>query len=344
MMAINLVKEYVKERDTFLESIFESTRFLKRVFNNKSRKSNDIEIDRITFEWESERLNGILREFKGLYTKHESALLNLPYKAFKIELRLYKEVVKTVTDVLKSAPQRLKVIKVAPILICLETQVVEVVPSHGIEKVTSEIVQNVSRVIVKRTLPRYVSSVVINEAQVVKAVQPRKVLEVAQNVSCVIVKFAAPFVSHVVVKETQTQSVSNVVDRHSTKFFEVATVGFIESVQEAESNFSLVLANDFEVSNTSFYVCQNYVMKVSNNELNYRSVINGFYCKLLMKCFWAYFMFTDFSKLNLIGSDCDHGFQDFLCYFNVYICVVKIKYLDGGECYCRMAVNVDICL
>ena len=69
MMAINLVKEYVKERDTFLESIFESTRFLKRVFNNKSRKSNDIDIDRITFEWESERLNGILREFKGLYTK-----------------------------------------------------------------------------------------------------------------------------------------------------------------------------------------------------------------------------------------------------------------------------------
>ena len=121
VMAINLVQEYVKERNSFLESIFESARFLKLVYSNESSKKDDIKIDRITYAWESERLKNILREFKGMYTKHESTLLNLPHQALKTELSLCKEVIKTAINVIESAPQWIMVTKAVPILKCFET-------------------------------------------------------------------------------------------------------------------------------------------------------------------------------------------------------------------------------
>ena len=95
MIDINLVKGYVEERNNLLGSISESTRFLKRVYGNKSRECIDLEIDRWTYDYEKKRLDGLLLDFEGLSTKHRNAFSFFPKEQYEQELCLSHEVVKT---------------------------------------------------------------------------------------------------------------------------------------------------------------------------------------------------------------------------------------------------------
>ena len=213
----------------------------------------------------------------------------------------------------------------------------EAVDPYRIERVTCEIVSKISsRAVVKRATPRYVSSVVVNKVEVVESVQTQKVIESVMNVSHVILKFPAPsFVSHMVVKETQTmQSVSKVVNRRYATEFVDATINQIKPVTKTDNDSPPILTNSSKFSNKLFSICQNYTQSLQKIELKYRFIVIGFYYKLLMRCFWVYFMFTDFLKVNTIlakprNIDCI-TFQTmvFLTFLNIIccmFCLVKIK-------------------
>lgn len=304
-MALNLVKEYVDERNTLLDSIFESTRFLKRVYGNQSRKRSDLEIDRYTYKYESKRLMEILRDFQGLSTKHKSAICYLPKREFDIEIRRFGEVTDMVIEVLESAPRRIRVIKVIPIFNCLQSQAVEVVPPLCIEKVSLLPGENMSHAIVKRTVPCYISSVEVREPQIVKPVQQNCVVKVVQTVSRRVAKLVpTPLISNAVVKEIKSNSASNVF-KEKPMLMENFSVPINNFVRVNNENVCPVYDNYINAGNVFETALIGHTSKKShkiNKECNYGLSFNECYCRLLLKCFWAYFMFADFTKLALCDS------------------------------------------
>eukprot|EP00111_Clytia_hemisphaerica_P018982 TCONS_00056133-protein len=213
MMAINLVKGYAEGRNKLLDNIFESTRFLKRAYGNKSRESIDLEIDRSTYDYEKKRLNGLLRDFEGLSTKHRNAFSFFPKEQFEHELCLSREVVKTGIEVIESAPQRLRVAKIVLTLKSIKTHALEVVPAVRINEVVAKSVQNLSRAILKRAIPRRVSGVQVSDVQLVKPIRHQCASEIVPDVVLFPVVKITPFPTsqHVIVQKIEsTKSLSSV--------------------------------------------------------------------------------------------------------------------------------------
>ena len=238
MIDINLVKGYVEERNNLLGSISESTRFLKRVYGNKSRECIDLEIDRWTYDYEKKRLDGLLRDFEGLSTKHRNAFSFLPKEQFDHELCLSHEVVKTGIEVIESAPQRLRVVKIVPVLKSVKTHSVEVVPAVRIHKVVAKPVQNLSRAILKRAIPRRVSCLQVNEIQLVKPIRYQFALGLVPNVALFPVVKIAPFPTsqHVIIQKIEcTKPVSGVLIMKDLINYVKATTDCIQDYEKKRS-------------------------------------------------------------------------------------------------------------
>ena len=232
----------------------------------------------------------MLRDFEGLSTKHRNAFSFFPKEQFDHELCLSHEVVKTGIEVIESAPQRLRVVKIVPVLKSVKTHSVEVVPAVRINEVVAKPVQNLSRAILKRAIPRRVSCLQVSDIQVVKPICYQFALELVPNAALFPVVKIAPFSTsqHVIIQKIECiKPVSSALIMKDLINYVKATT---DCIQAYGKNFPSV-SPCFDIISSDRGKVKS---KTVRNNFSLEFVLNLDYCRLFMRCFWTYFMFADF--------------------------------------------------
>eukprot|EP00111_Clytia_hemisphaerica_P005452 TCONS_00015795-protein len=106
-MAAQSLRNYNKERIGILESIFESTNFLKNIYNGKD-KSNNLKVQ--MYQWERERLVRILKRYIDLLVRYRPSLKMLSDRGSE-EVSVCEGVIRGALDVIDAAPSQLRKLK-----------------------------------------------------------------------------------------------------------------------------------------------------------------------------------------------------------------------------------------
>jgi len=205
-----------------------------------------------------------------------------PTKEAQSEVCFAKGVVDEARKFIASAPRSLKDIqKVVPILERTEICFAENVAPYPIEKVVHEVVEIPQETVVKVNTVQFVSSVVV-------------------------IKTCKPYViSHIVKKPPmQFANVARIVQTNSSDN-SPSSIPDIASESQALKSFV----------EKSFNATQILLRPKEELEFSLENFMFGkFYCLCLLKCFWTYFSFSDFSfvaQRHLVGK-CTSVFVDFL--------------------------------
>eukprot|EP00111_Clytia_hemisphaerica_P018575 TCONS_00054930-protein len=144
-MAAFSLRNFNKERIGILESIFESTDFLKNIYSDNA-KSNDLKVQ--MYQWERERLVRILKRYRDLLVKYRPSLKMLSDRGSE-EVSVCEGVIRGALDVIDAAPshlRKLKNINATSNRICVEVvNEVKPVVVNAVNEITEVVLTAVKR-------------------------------------------------------------------------------------------------------------------------------------------------------------------------------------------------------
>ena len=283
--------EFAIQRKDLIKSIGESEKRLEKLYG---KKDHDVEFRKITYKTEIVRLNGLLEDFENLHAKSHLLLSQMPEKQAASEIRFAQSVVDHARYMIKAAPRNLRELnEVRPILECTEICFAEIVPpSHQVVNLTCEVTSIHRPTVVKKADVK----LCMVESSIPFPVE-KDACQLDTDLPNGILKCAVQYVPKVTSAETCKLKFGLKFERNLMYRTKVLT-----EVIQAHSN-----EIDFELNDSS-YNCAWELNVVSplNDKVNLRNFIFGkSYCKVFLKCFWTYFLSSDFGpgKQRILIND-----------------------------------------
>ena len=316
-MATRRLIDFRRERNGFMESIFESTNFLKRIYSDKDESDNL----KMMYKLERERLIRILKRYRDLFTRYRPTLLKLSDKGSE-EVSVCEGLIRGALDVIDGAPSHLRKLKyVTAKLNHVDVQVVKEVKPEVVN-VVNEITEVVLTT-VKRNLLEVPKCVVVLST----LNQNIKPPAIAKKPRIQVPVWPEIIPSTVIVGKSDVNLIGL---KHCSSSKE--NCPFINEVYD---DCELVVYPKFSCTGHNENLLKTREFGENKVRRFYvQFIFSRLYCKIFMRFFWSYFLFSDFCDFSvniiLVARVC----LFYVCFGYVWS---RIFILDGGVCYCRRA-------
>ena len=331
----NLVEKFRDERIKSIESILKSVKFIRRLYTATEYKNYDLDqLNGLRFRRERRNLLRHLDEFKSLFAEYSSILPLLKDNGAE-ERQTYVTVLHSALDVIDAVPHQLKKFRYVPIVENVELQFVEEV-GPPVENVVREVSEVVCRAVSRPTfkiVKHLVKESVIPQFAKAPVIVPKSIAKVVS-----VSKIVLP---SVVTSSPVTHGCTEIENANRNVHVVQATLGSFPII---DSNIDL-----------EFMLQNNGTLKLNNSnpmkdfESNVCLKFYRFYCKNFLRCFWTFYLFSDFNLYAvfhfMFRQMCDSNllFNCFICIFCSLLWLSRISFLTVGSVTAAQAVDFMFC-